>query len=546
MSSRSRSQSPPLKGPSRPGLLSDHKRVTRLRKDLFRSRLRLKEKRNEWSDERDAIIEIDDKIMEFVRQFRENPKIHDTDRLESLYAEYLVKRDEVGTLQYEYDEAEEEHNAIEAKLQKAEQLLYRAGQSLAADTSIEGDSDDPLSPNESNSSIESVESTEAERLLHRYQSRLVDARDVQERTVDLWFEYNQTLRLAMTRHNIGMGSERSLTEPMEEYSNVRLQAEEDLKIIEADIDLLAQLTEAAGLQVTRPERRQLPELRIPTLSVSSQTSEHPSSRTRLSDSVLVQTDFVKDIALTRSKIDKWISLRLQNSPVEQAQQKAILETMTDKTADDETWARRILDCRRRDPLKADLPQKSANSSSQWDTNTELDTRDDNFDIMPTSETTRVIDDFYKQFPPPSHESRKSRRVSSPPRPYRNNLQTNSSIPSFNDGAKPRTSHSIQAFKDINRQSVVLPSHISQNSNRSLPGPSRNETFHNIPSADSLRATALPWSGKSLRRSLQSADMELPELDQSVVTRSSKSMYKEAPYIGFLDLEMLDEYESRSV
>lgn len=104
--------------------------VTASRNDLFRRRLLLKEQRNALHEERTNVAELEADLLSFVRQSYNNRVVSSTssgpdfsislgDKITALEC----KRDELGSLQYDYDEAEREYNMKEPDHEEEEQSL---------------------------------------------------------------------------------------------------------------------------------------------------------------------------------------------------------------------------------------------------------------------------------------------------------------------------------------------------------------------------------------------------------------------------------------
>ena len=106
------------------------KRITSLRDSLYRRRLFLKEKRHELRQELDELAALDSKFMGLIRQFLENGIPPDPNQAQVLYSELESKRDELGSLQYDYDIAEADHDVVEANLEEEDGKL----QNLIFDT----------------------------------------------------------------------------------------------------------------------------------------------------------------------------------------------------------------------------------------------------------------------------------------------------------------------------------------------------------------------------------------------------------------------------
>ena len=110
------------------GLKRARKRVTHLRDGLFRQRLWLKEKRNLLQEERSNVAETEADLTSFIRQNFSERIPSEPSLAQSLYAELEskraaleAKRDELGALQYDYDQAELDHNLKESELDEEEQ-----------------------------------------------------------------------------------------------------------------------------------------------------------------------------------------------------------------------------------------------------------------------------------------------------------------------------------------------------------------------------------------------------------------------------------------
>ena len=99
------------------------KRIAFLRDRLYRQRLVLKEKRNELRQELDELAALDSKFMGLIRQFLENGIPPDPDQARILYSELESKRDELGSLQYDYDIAEADHDVAETNFEEEDGRL---------------------------------------------------------------------------------------------------------------------------------------------------------------------------------------------------------------------------------------------------------------------------------------------------------------------------------------------------------------------------------------------------------------------------------------
>lgn len=103
------------------------KRAAFLRDALFGRRLWLKEKRNAVQEERTNVAEMEADLMNFLRQSLTESKLSEPSLARTIYIELdsktaalETKRDGLGALQYDYDQAEIDHNVKEAELDEVE------------------------------------------------------------------------------------------------------------------------------------------------------------------------------------------------------------------------------------------------------------------------------------------------------------------------------------------------------------------------------------------------------------------------------------------
>ena len=215
-------------------------RLHKLRDKLYRSRLKLKELRNELRDERENINELEAKLMTALRQMRYVADFK-IPTFETFYQELEERRDVFGSLQYDYDQAEEEHETIEAQLEQQEDVLQQILSRITAqvddnDTDIPSVSTSPLS--ETFPSLQNTQNPSSWHEEELYQSRLGDARIVRERLQEISFEMEEIIR---RRAAVAMvqTTDVSDTESMIEVKLAFSKTEAELKFIENDIEALA-------------------------------------------------------------------------------------------------------------------------------------------------------------------------------------------------------------------------------------------------------------------------------------------------------------------
>lgn len=89
---------------------------------LYRRRLSLKEKRNEIREERMSLDGLEAKLLGSIGRSLNLGVALEQSLIQDLYTEIIAKKDELGGLQYEYDQAEEDYDAAEAVLVEQEDI----------------------------------------------------------------------------------------------------------------------------------------------------------------------------------------------------------------------------------------------------------------------------------------------------------------------------------------------------------------------------------------------------------------------------------------
>ena len=100
----------------------ERRKLVALRESLYRRRLTLKEKRNEIREERLYLDGLEAKILGSISRSLNLGASLEQSLIQDLHTEILAKKDEIGGLQYEYDQAEEDYDAAEAVLVEQEDI----------------------------------------------------------------------------------------------------------------------------------------------------------------------------------------------------------------------------------------------------------------------------------------------------------------------------------------------------------------------------------------------------------------------------------------
>ena len=104
------------------GWKRDRRKLVALRESLFRRRLTLKEKRNEIREERLYLDGLENELLGSISRYLNLGEALEQSLIQDLHTEILSKKDEIGSLQYDYDQAEEDYDAAEAGLVEHEDI----------------------------------------------------------------------------------------------------------------------------------------------------------------------------------------------------------------------------------------------------------------------------------------------------------------------------------------------------------------------------------------------------------------------------------------
>ncbi|MCJ1377606.1 hypothetical protein MMC17_000701 [Xylographa soralifera] len=226
-----------------------------LRYKTYRSRLRLKERRNELREVTATSSEINTRLAGLLQTSWQQGRLPDKLEFEKVYQELQVNRDELGVLQYEYDQAEEEHEILEAKLDlEEEHLVERQNDESTIDI---GDGPNvrrtsTSSSSEPTASFVSESTFLRNNLLEQYQSRAGDGNITWERLQDMIQLSEDKKRLYQAKKTVNSELGSITLNDIQEIISACSKAKADLKVIADDVRSLGARAEMAGVQITSP------------------------------------------------------------------------------------------------------------------------------------------------------------------------------------------------------------------------------------------------------------------------------------------------------
>ncbi len=329
------------------------KKVADLRDGLYGKRLKLKEKRNELRQELSILSEADAKFMKAVRQYCSKNQVLEEDFEEKYYTDMEQQRDVVGSLQYDYDQEEDEHDVAENELVGEEEKLSI----MVSKFLDQGNDEEALQSNASSGRHllpqETIypPKTDKEVAIEEYQSRQGDARIMQERLADLLAEEDVRRSFAKKRENVGWGFVESEGDFAEEFNKQFREIESELGIIEADVKRLKDDLIQSGYLESEPASTiqpaslfSLPPIQPPP-RIQAQSPVQVGRNRAKSDSIAPLV--VREISTARvreSRVSQWILVTFGSYRVEQSQQNAILrdlevEAIGGELLDEKKWTR---------------------------------------------------------------------------------------------------------------------------------------------------------------------------------------------------------------
>ena len=338
------------------------RRQAKLRDELYGKRLQLKERRNELRYEKGLLIDIDNKFMKNVRQSREmSNRVLEADR-----AELDAQRDRIGSLQYEYDQIESEYDAAEYSLSEEEEKfgkligeLFPQYDEVKEDDDLSIYSHSQAEPDDLPESIrQSNDGNEARIRVTEYQSRVGDARIVDERLQDLVYEHTRRLSFKKKRQALNIAENHSETDSEEHFEEDYAKFVDELTAINADIQRLADNMRNDGIEFSTLHVNGLVQARLSKhFSERSYQLQPPSEDLRPASDHAIPLLY-KNFSVTRARISWWILNTIGNSPATRVKHKDLIQKLGHIPQDDESWARSVMKFWRQEEFEDNLSQIS--------------------------------------------------------------------------------------------------------------------------------------------------------------------------------------------
>ena len=331
-------------------LRKELKHFLKQRDKLYGRRLQLREKRNELRQERSLQIALDAKFIKSVREILQRSG----GILEEIYTQLDSQRDVIGELQYDYDQAEDEHDAAENQLEKKEDNLIKLLQQLTHQDSDDDQRSLSTSWNAGPQPDQSQESNtydEGQMRFMEYQSRIGDARIMEERLQDLRYEREVSLSFARKRGDRALNGDGWDDGYAEQFERTA----EELHIIRADIERLKESLQNDGNpnidSIENPGHNSAP---YETFDIDHNQPAALRKERPASDSVM--PNLRKNFGAARSRIVWWIFITFGNSPTEHIRHKELLRALGGEF-DDKRWAQLVFEYWKEDDIDQHDPSE---------------------------------------------------------------------------------------------------------------------------------------------------------------------------------------------
>lgn len=343
------------------------------------SRLDLREQRVEMRQQHELVRSLEAQLLQL---WQTNEGSDDQRTICYLHGELCAALDKLGPMEQDYDEKEDSLDTLEFDLEAKEKRFYKQ-------YGAESDEESYGSPSTHRTSLSSLSDISATKLdsqdllspQYQYYSRVGDAKIVRERMMELEAQKDQYLDIQRERDALSIPLYQENIDFLSNYKCEYTGQKEELERIEKEIHRFAfqagfsspdnfsdpastpRVGDDANLRVAKRQRSSFTE--PGRVERSDAFVEEPARRKSEAD----VRSIPDDARSSRQRINQWILERLDQSRVERARHRAILN---DPTLTEEAWWNLVLDfwqCDRaaRSSPTSSRPASGSTSSAQRET-----------------------------------------------------------------------------------------------------------------------------------------------------------------------------------
>lgn len=326
-----------IPGPSH----SRRRNAQELRDLILQTRLSLRELRTRVGRQGARIREMEVRLWDELRSHRYNTKDLNREMLDELHEEISHALDIVGPEEEEYNEKEDDLNVLEYRLEGLEADLYNDSTTGTSEIMARPQSLTTISSRRNSTTTMRSQryqpDSDVNSPMHQYLSKLGDARIIRERLHELRSQRSQYLDIQLEREALGLPQYQPNIDFLADYEKIFDEEFSRLQVVEKDVAMLAQKT---GLEPANPSGELANDAMntdssqvatpSPPRQIIAATSASPQPALTLTNFSTLSATFA-----ARQRINEWILLILEISPLERARHKAVLGN---PDLDDMEWA----------------------------------------------------------------------------------------------------------------------------------------------------------------------------------------------------------------
>ncbi|KAI4132795.1 MAG: hypothetical protein LQ338_000499 [Usnochroma carphineum] len=326
--------------------------IVQIREQVIMSRLDLRERRVEMREQHGFVRSLEAQIL---RHWQSNEAYDDQRSVTRLHGELCAALEQLGPMEEDYDEKEDELNMLEFDLEANQARFYRRYVRRRINKSLGSLSTDRSSistlPEELDAKVADTQDLLSPQ--NQYYSRVGDAKIVRERLMELEAQRSQFLDIERERDALNIPSYQENTDFLINYDKEHAEHLEELERIEQEIHELGSRAGLVGpydttstvaappigdsLSEDKAESRQRsPFTDREQTGQSIPSAPEPPRRKSETDVWNVP----HDPRSSRQRINQWILERLKDSQIERARHRAILN---DPSLGPEAWWRLVLE-----------------------------------------------------------------------------------------------------------------------------------------------------------------------------------------------------------